>query len=473
MATVGRTVGAGVLVVALLGGAYLTADAYDVLPGGITLEPLPPDPSPFPTIGGAVDTAATAVPALTGLDPAVPMPMAGAVQAQVDALVTDARLGATTGVVVADALTGEVLATHLPDEARTPASTAKILTAVAALSTLDPASTLPTRVVAGEAADELVLVGGGDMMLAAGAGDPSAVLGHAGLADLAQQVAKDLVLRGTTSVRLRVDDTLFSGATIAPGWSPGDVNLGYVAPVTPLAVNHARTTDNLDLSPRYPDPSLQAARQFADRLGELGIAVSGSPTRAAAPADARVLGEVRSAPLADLVHFTLTTSDNTEAEVLGRLVALAQGLPASFAGATQGVLHAVATLGIDTSDVRLGDCSGLAKGSSVPPRQLVDVIRLVLDGEHPALRDVEVGLPIAGLTGTLADRFTASPARGEVRAKTGSLTGVTSLAGTLVTDEGRLLAFAVMADATPPGGQAAPRKAIDAFVTGLAACGCR
>jgi len=474
MATVGRVVGAGVLVVGLLGGAYLTADAYDMVPGGITLDPVPPGPSPFPAIPGVARAAAAdPAPALGDPDPAVPMPAAGLLQAQVDALVADPRLGPATGIVVADQLTGEVLAANLADQPRTPASTTKLLTATAALGTLDPTMTLPTTVVEGAGDDELVLVGGGDMMLAAGAGDPTAVNGRAGLADLATLVAKDLQLRGTTSVRLRFDDTLFPGSRTAAGWTTAQVDLGYVAPVTSLAVDLARTRTDVEYAPRAQDPSLQAARAFADRLAEAGITVEGAPTRATAASDARVIGEVRSAPLAELVRFMLTTSDNTQAEVVGRLVAIGQGLPASFSGGTQAVVHAVSTLGVDTAGIHLGDCSGLASGSAIAPRQLVAALALVLDGQHQALRDVAVGMPIAGLTGTLFDRFTGTPAAGLLRAKTGSLPGVTSLAGTLVTADGRRLVFAVMADGTPAGGQVRPRQAIDAFVSGLAACGCR
>ncbi len=472
MATAARVVGTGVLVVVLAGGAYLTADAYDLVPGGLTLAAPVPPALPFPMAPGAAAAQATATPALTSLDENAPMPAAGVLQGQVDALVASAALGPTTGVLVADRITGEVLATHLPDDARVPASTAKLLTATAALGTLDPQGTLPTTVVAGESDDQIVLVGGGDMMLAAGAGDPTAVVGRAGLGDLAAEVAKDLTLRGTTTVRLRVDDTLFSGPAVSPGWTQSELNLGYVAPVTALAVNIAKTKDG-EYVPRYPDPSIAAAKVFAQRLTEAGITVEGSPTRGTAPSGARVLGEVDSAPLADVVRYALTTSDNTIAEVLGRLVAAGEGLPASFSGATQGVLHAVGTLGIDTTGAHLTDCSGLAADSGISPRTLVATLSAIQDGTHPALRDVAAGLPIAGLTGTLTDRFTTNPAAGQIRAKTGSLPGVTSLAGTVVTVDGRQLVFAVMSDATGAVGQDAPRKAIDAFVAGLAGCGCQ
>jgi len=175
MTTAARVVGVSALVLVLAGGAYVTGDAYDVVPGMVTLADPPPDPLPFPTAPGAVEPVDT-VPALTDLDPQAPVPAAASVQAMVDGLVKDPRIGASVGVVVADQLTGDVLGAHLPEDGRTPASTAKLVTAVAALNALGPDVTLPTSVVRGPG-DSIVLVGGGDMMLAAGAGDPNAVEG--------------------------------------------------------------------------------------------------------------------------------------------------------------------------------------------------------------------------------------------------------------------------------------------------------
>ncbi|GIG27753.1 D-alanyl-D-alanine carboxypeptidase/D-alanyl-D-alanine endopeptidase [Cellulomonas marina] len=462
-----RALGGGVLVVVLAAGAYGVADAVDVVPGVLTLAPVPSPPPPDPTAPGAV--VPDALPAvLPDLDATAPVPAVAALQAQVDALVTDPRLGPSVGVVVADAATGQDLAVADPGTARIPASTQKLLTAVAALSVLDPASTTTTSVVRGDG-DTLVLVGGGDMMLAAGAGDPTAVEGHAGLGDLADQVARALTLAGTTTVRLAVDDDLFAGPTVNAAWGPADVAAGYAAPVTALAVDTARLTD-AEYAPRSPDPSLAAGRVLAERLAERGITVTGPPTRAAAPDGAPVLGEVASAPLADVVHHFLDTSDNTITEVVARQVALQQGLPASFEGSTQAVLRVLAGLGVDVGTARLVDASGLAAGSALSARLLSDLLLHVLGS--PDLREVATGMPVAGLTGTLADRYRTSEARGLVRAKTGSLPDVTALAGTVVDDDGRLLVFAVLADRTPGAGQLPPRAAIDVFVGGLAGCGC-
>jgi D-alanyl-D-alanine carboxypeptidase/D-alanyl-D-alanine-endopeptidase (penicillin-binding protein 4) len=155
------------------------------------------------------------------------------------------------------------------------------------------------------------------------------------------------------------------------------------------------------------------------------------------------------------------------------MVALDLGLPGSFEGATQAVLRTVQTRGVDTAGAVLADASGLAEGSALPPDLLLGLLRLVVDPAHPELREVGTGMPIGGLTGTLADRFTSGAATGLVRAKTGSLASVTSLAGQVLDADGRMLLFVLMADQTGAVGQYQPRQALDGFVSQLAACGCR
>lgn len=456
----GRVVGVVALVLVLGAGGYAAADAYDVVPGRLTLEPVPPTPAPFPTAPAAV--APPALEVVAGhLDADAPEPTADAVTALATALAGDTRLGGSAGVVVADVLTGVTLADVDGSTPRTPASTTKLLTAFAAASALDPAATLTTEVVQA-APGTIVLVGHGDMELAPDAGDPAAVVGRAGLGDLARATAGALVASGTTQVALVLDDTLFTGPGWNPGWHPGHNQ--YVAPTAALAVDGGKTKDT-PFAVRYPDPALQAATQFAALLTAQGITVTG-PTRGTAPAGAERLAAVESAPLREVVAHTIRESDNTVADVLGRLVALARGLPPTYSGATQAVVAQVGTL-VDTTGVRLADCSGLADGTLVPPRVLTDLLVLASAPGRPDLASVVVDLPVSGWQGTLADRYVGGPARGLVRAKTGSLPNITSLAGTVLTTQGRLLAFAVVADHTP-GGQDAQRGAIDDFVAQLA-----
>lgn len=460
---------AGVVVV-LMGG-YLVADAYDVVPGMLTVEPAPPAPAPFPTAPGALAGPAPER-TLEDLPVDAPSPAASVVGASVAALAGDARLGPQVSALVVDATSGDVLGAAADTTVRVPASTQKLLTAVAALTAPGATTTLPTRAVLDDSG-AVVLVGGGDMMLAADAGDPDAVNGHAGLGDLADQTAAALTLTGRTSVVLHVDDTLFTGPAVAPSWDPANVAAGFAAPVAALAVDVAKLGPE-EYARREADPAMAAARTFAARLAERGITVTGSPSRGVATSDGQTLGEVTSAPLDQVVHHLLQHSDNTITEVVGRLVAIDAGLPGSVDGATQAVLQTVGRLGVDLTGARLTDCSGLGDGSVLTARQLVDVLRLAVSPAYPALREVAVGMPVAGLTGTLDDRYLGDNAgRGVVRAKTGSLPGVTALAGSVVTDDDRMLVFAVLADAVPDGGSWGARRIVDQFVGGLAACGCQ
>ena len=424
-------------------------------------------------VPGAVTPSASPSAVLSGVGESAPVPVGARLDALLTPLLGQDALGGAVSMDVVDVLTGDHL-TRLGHEApRTPASTAKLLTAAAALTTLEPGTTLPTRVVRGSSAGDVVLVGGGDILLGAGKGRNDLVNGHAGLADLARVTAAALRRNGTTRVSLRLDDTLFTGPAVSPRWRNTDVGNGFVAPVQAIAVDAGRTRSG-KYAPRVADPAMSAAGQFAGRLRAAGVDVRGGVTRAGAPDGAEVLGEVRSAPVGDLVEYALTESDNTVSEVLARLVAIETGAPATFAAAGPAIVSAVAELGVPTAGAVLSDGSGLGDGSRVAPVTLTGILAAASSEEHPELRPLLSGLPVAAVSGTLAGRFglrSQQPAAGVVRAKTGTLSGVSSLAGTVVSDDGRLLAFAVLADhvrATEPA-----QRALDAVATTLAACGCR
>ncbi|HET9658199.1 MAG TPA: D-alanyl-D-alanine carboxypeptidase/D-alanyl-D-alanine-endopeptidase, partial [Kineosporiaceae bacterium] len=414
-------------------------------------------PSATPDVLSAVPATAQ-VPTTAGLQKAL-APLLGA-----------AGLGAAVSVQVVDVQTGKALLSVNPAARPVPASTAKLLTAAAVLTTVGPQQTLPTTVVSGATPAEVVLVGGGDVLLGAGPGDPHAVAGRAGLADLADQVAAALQSSGRTSVAVRLDDGLFQGPAISPGWQPGDVAAGFVAPVMALEVNAGVIPKK---PARQADPAMSAAQTFAALLGRRGIAVTGPVTRAGAPASASTLGTVRSAPVADLVEYALTMSDNTVAEALARLVAVKAGRPATFTDGGKAVLDQVGRLGVPVDGDHLVGGSGLADGSSVSVATLTGLLALAGSADHPQLRALLTGLPVAGASGTLSDRFAARDQHGGlgvVRAKTGTLKGVNALAGLVVDVDGRLLAFAILADKT--GGTEAARAALDDVAVALAGCGC-
>jgi D-alanyl-D-alanine carboxypeptidase/D-alanyl-D-alanine-endopeptidase (penicillin-binding protein 4) len=464
--------GAAVAAVVALFGGYLVADAYDVVPGMLTMAEPWPEPSPFPSAPGAVEGPAPAA-LLESLPEDAPVPDSVEMQRLVTGLAKDKRLGSRVGVVVADGVSGDVLGSSSPDKLMTPASTQKLFTGVAALTSSIASSTLDTKAVLVDD-NTVVLVGGGDMMLSAGEGDPNVVNGRAGLADLAQQVAAKVKVDGTTEVRVALDDTLFTGDDIAPTVASPDIAAGYVAPVSSVGINVGLLSDGYgDNGPRASDPGKYAAETFAAALEKEGLKTAGAVIDASAPDDARVLGQVSSAPLAEVVGFAMQYSDNTITEVLGRLVAVDAGLPGSNDGATQAVIASARELGVDMTGARLRDCSGLGDGSYLSSQQLVDLLAIMVDPAHPKLRSEAVGMPIAGLTGTLDSshgRFTGTnSARGVARAKTGSLPKVRALSGTVVTADDRLLVFTVLADSIPANETVGATWIYDDFVGDLAA----
>jgi D-alanyl-D-alanine carboxypeptidase/D-alanyl-D-alanine-endopeptidase (penicillin-binding protein 4) len=314
-------------------------------------------------------------------------------------------------------------------------------------------------------------------MLAPGRGRPAATEGRAGLADLAAQAAARLKAAGTTSVRLRIDTSYAAGEPYAPGWNQADVSAGYTQGVFMVGLAGQRPHP---FRPSPRDPPRAVALAFRKALAARGITAQLEPEagwrKPATPA-AEVLGKVESAPLVDILSLALDDSDNALTENLGRQLAVHLKKPATFAAAAQAVREQVQGLGIELGSAHLVDASGLSAGQRLPVRVLADILALATGGRLPALRGVVADLPVAGLDGTLHDRFlTGAPheVAGLARAKTGTLTGVSALAGTVVDASGRLLSFAVVADRVPggPAGTLPARAALDRFVAALATCGC-
>ncbi|WP_245753472.1 D-alanyl-D-alanine carboxypeptidase/D-alanyl-D-alanine endopeptidase [Geodermatophilus ruber] len=430
-----------------------------------------------PVGGGGVlqgaDDAAVALPELGSAEPVLaslsleaPVPAGRALQTELDPLLSVPALGGGVSAQVVDVATGELLLDRDGDDPATPASTAKLLTAVAALTTLGPEETLETTVVAGAGPGEVVLVGGGDPTLSRTA--PSQTYpGAATMADLAEQVRAALPA-GTEVTRVVVDNSLFSGPLTADGWGPDDAPSSYAAPITAAAVDGARVEPG-GLA-RSGQPGLDAGMALADALGVPGATVALGD----APVGAGALGTVASAPIARLAEQAVSQSDNVLAEALARHVALARDLPATFEGAAEAVTGAVAEAGFDTAGLELADGSGLSLRDRIPVALLADVLVGAATGAPAEISAMLSGLPVAGYDGTLAERGDEDPATapGAVRAKTGTLLGVHALAGTVVTADGRLLVFAVIADEAP-GDRAAAEAALDDVAAALARCGCR
>ncbi len=475
---------------------YAALDAVDVVPGVLTsdyghedrVDPvrLPtavPDASGSPSGSTSADAPNPGPDVPTPVSATAPEPSEKGVAAAIAPLLKNRALGPSVGVQVRDGLTGRVLYDVSGATPRTPASTVKVLTAVAIAQAEDLTQRFETRVVTVDAMT-VALVAGGDNLLAADAGDPGAVAGHAGLGDLARATAGALGPR-KEGVRVVLDDRFARGPALAPGWEKADVALGLTGPVAMLGLSSDRA---IPYRPASADPAMLAANTFAAALAKAGVPVLGKPVRGAPAAGGAELAVVRSAPVADVLAIALDESDNDLTETVSRWACARANAPTTFAGCADWVHKRLGDAGLDASRARLADTSGLSKGTAAPAALVAAAVVSATSEADPAadpagqtprnpgLSRVLAQLPVAGLSGTLADRFLASNASagvGVVRAKTGTLTGVSSLAGTVVDRQGRLLAFAVLADRVPATGTSAARMALDRLASALASCGCR
>jgi D-alanyl-D-alanine carboxypeptidase/D-alanyl-D-alanine-endopeptidase (penicillin-binding protein 4) len=231
-------------------------------------------------------------------------------------------------------------------------------------------------------------------------------------------------------------------------------------------------TSTKSSTPRAQDPALEAGRQLAALL-HLRTPVA----RGTSPAAAVELAHVESATVGELVETMLARSDNDLAEALGRQVALATRLPATFEGETAATTAVLGPLldraRIGRAALQLRDASGLSPLSRLQPAALTRLLALV--GADDRYAPVLSGLPVAGFDGTLQKRYREAPssaAAGVVRAKTGTLNGVSALAGLVRTRSGHLLAFDVTADGIDITGNSKAQAALDRVATVLAGCGC-
>lgn len=439
------------------------------------------------TGAGAVDRAPADSPTTSVREPQPVLPpldgdpvRGRAVGVKVAPLLRDVSVRDHVGVALADVESGELrwhnLGDDLARETFIPASTLKLFTAVAALTVLEPDQRFTTSVVrtGGPRSSGLVLVGGGDPLLRRHARSGfSPVDTHAepaSLTELAAETARALRADGVRRVRLSYDADLFTGPALSPSWPSSYVADDVVTPISALWVSEGR------LGPyrRSAAPAGDAAEAFATILKRAGVEVVGAVEPGSGD-EGRLVAQVESAPLDQLVMHTLALSDNEAAEVLLRHVALGTQRPGSFAGGVAAMRDTLTELGVPMAGVDLYDGSGLSRANTVTLPAVLSVLQQAASGADP-LRAVATGLPVAAFDGTAAVRFLhgdARAGRGVVQAKTGTLTGVHGLGGILVNRQGTANTFIALTDRVPQSRTYDARDQLDRIVATLAACGCR
>lgn len=399
-------------------------------------------------------------------------------------------IGGTFHVSVVDLASGDLLHSENGTSPAVPASTMKVLTSVAVLHEYGVEHHFTTRVLlepppAGpsgspapapsatpttpepEPVPGIVLVGGGDPYLNTATLDDSYPAPTIGT--LAERTAAALKGRGIDTVTLTYDDTLFEGPAWNPTWPSNYAD--QVSPVSALTVNQGRVTGE---SPgaRVADPAAVTAAEFAKALQQHGITVDGTPARGAAPSGGAELAALESLPLGEIVEHLMRVSDNDAAEIMMRHVAIARGKPGSFEGGRAAIAETLTDWDAWTEGMVVHDGSGLSRETRITTNSLATLIRVITTDE-PRYRPVMTGMPVGGVDGSLRLRYVVdgtTAGRGQVRAKTGTLRQVHSLAGYVRSADGALIGFALVSNGADD--EYAARTWLEKASAAMAACGC-
>lgn len=360
-----------------------------------------------------------------------------ALAAAIDEILSDPRLtDSQTGVVVADANTGEVLYDHGGDQRAVPASNTKIATSAAAMELLGEDYTFTTEVV-GAAAPEGGVIGG-DLYLR-GTGDPTM------LEEDYDALAAELADAGVTQIAgdLVGDDTAFDDTRLGTEWGWSDLQYLYAAEVSALTVasdqEYNAGTVRIDVAPGASegdpaeittapandyvtvvgevttaaageetavsierdlnsneisvsgtiaadsegaygtraviDPSELAASVFALSLEEHGIAVGGDVrTGEAAPSDGESLASHHSMPLSELVVPFLKQSNNSHAEALFKVLGYEATGEGTFESGKAAVYEGIEKYGVETDPIRQVDGSGMSRHDLFTPSMITDLL---------------------------------------------------------------------------------------------------
>ncbi|WP_158847709.1 D-alanyl-D-alanine carboxypeptidase/D-alanyl-D-alanine endopeptidase [Saccharothrix deserti] len=419
--------------------------------------------------------------------------------------------GADVGLVVRHADTGAVLFTTRSDKRSQPASNGKLISSAAVLDVLGPDHRFSTSVSAagsvrgGALAGDVHLRGTGDpTMLAADYDALAAKVAAGGIRlVLGKLVADDTWF---DSVRLGTgwawDDEpyYYSGQISALTVSPDtDYDAGSIivrvtpgAMGTPATVTTEPPTSYVTIAntavtgPPGSTPSVSVERRhgtnvisvrgtvpaggaveakwstvweptglvtslFHDALARHGVRVVGGTGIGATPADARLLGEHLSMPLSGLLAPFLKLSNNMHAEILVKTAGRAVYGEGSWSAGLRAISAKLGGLGVDPTALSLKDGSGLSRMDNATPDQMAAL--LLAAKTKPWFQAWYDALPVAGVSdrmigGTLRSRMRGTPAEGNVRAKTGTLTGVSALSGYVTTADGTPLVFSMISNNT-------------------------
>ncbi len=338
---------------------------------------------------------------------------------------------------------GVAVAAHNPSTPLVPASNMKVVTTTIAVDILGESTRLKTRFATdGKPTDgatvkgNLYMIGGGDPLLttnAYAARFPNGIQPETDLESVADQIVDSGIRRITGSVV--GDESRYDDVRGMQSWPERYFGQGQVGRLSALMVDDSWT---VGVGPAS-NPALHAAQVMAGLLRDRGVTIDGGALAGTAPAEATTLIEVPSLPIGELVGEALAFSDNTTTELLVKELGLSKGGAGSTDAGLKVMQGWIKSSGLPADGVNFTDGSGLSDGNRLTCQFLSALLSKV--GPSGVIAD---GLAVPGEPGTLKKRFLSEPLRSRLRAKTGSLRGITSLSGWLRTDSGKDLSFSIL-----------------------------
>ena len=410
--------------------------------------------------------------------------------------ITSTKLGKLYAYAI-DLTSGKVLVDKRSREQTAPASVMKLVSAAAAVKYIvqprliqglpDYRATTSVLTVADEPGT-IILRGGGDHTLSRVAvGSYTTYSQPAKLRDLASQ-AVSVLGANPTITKIVLDDTFFKGPSWNPNWASYSRTAGDAAPITGLMVDSARVNPDLTSTSyngvRVADPTTQAGSFFKQWLAFYGANLSAvTIVKGATPQNATVIATANSQPISTWIRHALKISDNTETEIIARHTYLSMGLPNNYLSVQIMGTRLFNSEGFSAKNLVMKDAAGLAAGNRITPRMLVGLLRKATNPEG-SLGMLPSLMATSGDGGTLGGRFLVYNKttkhwdlvipNGAIRAKTGTISGVYSLAGIVTTAENHKIVFAIFANRDLAHGfdvGSGTRTAIDAVVDKLYLCG--
>jgi len=402
-----------------------------------------------------------------------------------------------TGIKVISLASGKTLFEENGSKLFIPASNEKIITAYGALKVLPSTFTFPVEF----STDSLIDSNTVHNLYIREYGDPSVTLADVNFQAMALSEKIKLVTGD-----IIVDASYFDSLQFGRGWMWDDGISSWNAPISPYAVNgncidirispgvktgspvsvrtvpltgYAVAIASMTVTSDYDDvrilrkeapwgdtfvisgrvnincserlwkcavsrPGLYTGTLFKELLGRYGVKVNGSAYEAPASSCPVLIERFSSRSIIEIVRAFVKDSNNLSGECLLKTMgAQRYGAPGDAAKGIMALQETLNGIGIKENTYTIADGSGMSTYNQISPNIMIKILRAVYD-DFSCYPEFAQALSVAGVNGTLQNRLKTSPAAGNIRAKTGTMSGVSCVSGYIRTRKGEMLAFSIM-----------------------------